>query len=492
MDASSLFARAQAAAKKGSVDEAIELWQQGLAADPGNLAERKKLREFELRNVKPKAGGFLSRGISSLRNLSGAKNPREAMVQAEKALASNPRDPAALASLGQAAAQAGDFQTALWSLQLATEAEPNNAEHWKALGRSALGAKKPDLAMGAFKRALNINPKDYEAEKGLREANSAKVMSSMVVTDTKGGLTERESAQAASELLKQHLAAEKGQDAPPPEQQPQQQQPRPQTPQETPAGAREYRISDLMDPKVVIDPEERRKQLEIYEYLLEKAERPEDRMHLLRRRLETLIVWQEYELAEIACNELYEIDPTDPRVLTARGTIREALLKGKVEELKKSGAPEEEIRKAEKEYEDFRLENLRTQIDLRPSEATLRIEYGRLLFDREQYADAAAAFQGATTDQKFGPEALYWLGRCFLGMKLEPLCERVFREALARLENPRSELAKQMHYVLGQFRESAGDMKGAFEEYAAIVEADVTFQDALARIVRIGEKLKQG
>ncbi len=511
MDASNLFARAQAAAKKGATDEAIELWQQGLAADPGNLAERKKLREFELRNVKPKAGGFLSRGLSSLKNLGGAKNPRDAMIQAEKALASNPKDTGALVSLGQAAAHLGDHQTAVWSLQMAVGLDPKDAEAWKALGHAALGARKPDMAIEAFKRALAINPKDYEAEKGAREAHSAKVMAGMVVTDTKGGLTERESAQAAAELLRQHLAAEKSEEMPQaqaaaapadrrpaaqPEPQPQAQaQAREQTPSsgaEAAGAAREYRVSDLLDPKVVIDPEERRRQLEIYEYLLEKAEREEDRMHLLRRRLDTLIVWQEYELAEIACNELYELAPEDPRVLTARGNIREALLKTKVEQLKESKAPEEEIRKAEKEYEDFRLENLRLQMELRPSEGGLRLEYGRLLFERGRYAEAAAAFQGATLDQKLAPEALYWLGRCFHRLNLDALCERVFREAIERLGNPRSELAKQMRYTLAGFREEVGDWKGAFEEYAAIVQVDVAFQDALQKIQKVREKLAGG
>ncbi|MCX7805394.1 MAG: tetratricopeptide repeat protein [Planctomycetota bacterium] len=511
MDASSLFAKAQAAAKKGAVDEAIELWQQGLAADPANLAERKKLREFELRSVKPKAGGLLSRSLSSLKSLGGSKNPKDAMIQAEKALASNPKDTGALASLGQAAAQLGDYQTAIWSLQMAAGLDPKDGEIWKALGHAALGARKPDLAIEAFKRALAINPKDYEAEKGAREAHSAKVMAGMVVTDTKGGLTERESAQAAAELLRQHLAAEKGDAVPQaqaaatagraPAQPPQQAQAQTQTQareQQGPAGgeaagaAREYRVSDLLDPKVVIDPEERRRQLEIYEYLIEKAEREEDRMHLLRRRLDTLIVWQEYGLAEIACNELYELAPDDPRVLTARGNIREALLKAKVEQLKESKAPEDDIRKAEKEYEDFRLENLRLQIELKPSEGGLRIEYGRLLFERERYAEAAAAFQGATLDQKLAPEALYWLGRCFHHLKLDTLCERVFREAIEKLGSPRSELAKQMRYTLAGFREEAGDWKGAFEEYAAIVQVDVAFQDALQRLQKVHEKLTGG
>jgi Flp pilus assembly protein TadD len=105
-------------------------------------------------------GGALERGIQDYNN-----RQREAAVgEFNKAVRDNPKDPVPHVYLARMAREVGNFSMATQELQLALQADPNNALALREMGANLLTQGNYDLARRFYVRAAQADPTDKSAQ----------------------------------------------------------------------------------------------------------------------------------------------------------------------------------------------------------------------------------------------------------------------------------------------------------------------------------------
>jgi len=105
-------------------------------------------------------GDALQRGITYYNN-----RQREAAVgEFNKAVRDNPKDPLPHIYLARMAREVGNFSMATQELQLALQAEPNNALALREMGANLLTQGNYDLARRFYVRAVQADPNDKSAQ----------------------------------------------------------------------------------------------------------------------------------------------------------------------------------------------------------------------------------------------------------------------------------------------------------------------------------------
>ena len=136
----SAYNKALAVLNQNNVDYAITLFKEIVQFDPGFLDARAKLREaerlhFAKMNAVAKAlaavksVGFISKG-----NMLKAKKPKEAMDQAEEALALNLFNPAALTLLAESAKKLNAMFICVEAYEIIVEKDDKNEANVVKLG----------------------------------------------------------------------------------------------------------------------------------------------------------------------------------------------------------------------------------------------------------------------------------------------------------------------------------------------------------------------
>jgi len=96
----------------------------------------------------------------------------------EEAARTNPGDDKAWMALGQRQFEANEFAAASASYRRATMAAPGNATAWSSYGEALVNASEhdpmPPTALAAFRRAIEINPRDFRARYFLAVARDLK------------------------------------------------------------------------------------------------------------------------------------------------------------------------------------------------------------------------------------------------------------------------------------------------------------------------------
>ena len=106
------FANAQAAAKSGNFEQAIDLYLAGLHLDPENVDAHRDLRLISFQ--RKAAGGKDLRLVDRVKLRFRRGNPKEAMLNAERLLAYDPGDMEKMIAVQNAAGVGGFVQTAEW------------------------------------------------------------------------------------------------------------------------------------------------------------------------------------------------------------------------------------------------------------------------------------------------------------------------------------------------------------------------------------------
>ena len=91
----------------------------------------------------------------------------EAAREIELAVRAKPDDPALLRQAASIQASAGDLERAIEHLELAIRLSPSDSELWIALGQVESRRRNPADAYVAFRRAVDIAPRDVRAVSGL-------------------------------------------------------------------------------------------------------------------------------------------------------------------------------------------------------------------------------------------------------------------------------------------------------------------------------------
>jgi tetratricopeptide (TPR) repeat protein len=173
----------------------------------------------------------------------------------------------------------------------------------------------------------------------------------------------------------------------------------------------------------------------------------------------------------------------DSNELAARRmALREKVLKKRIARADRDGDTERANR-LEQELVEMQLEALREQVRLRPQDAALRLELGRLLMKLGEVDAAAGEFQKAVDDPRVGRDAAFQLGQAFQEKGYADLAKKNYERAMEGGSGS-DERSKAILYNLGAIAEEQGQTDEARACFARIFEVDIGYRD-------VAEKMEQ-
>ncbi len=449
----------QALKKRGSLDYAIELFQQGLQIDPNRLEERRKLRNAEVRRCQENGGNTLggtaimlrkALHVTNIRKLGMQKKWEEQIIEIEKFLVEAPQNPDMNMRLALAFEATERLPSSIWAYNTVVEVDPKNFEALKALGRLYAREKDIERAIACWERVRAVRPEDQDAGKSIRDLSASMMMA-------KAEARRAESSDGSfRDLLKDVDEAAKLQKK----------------------GAL-IRTEDDAHSAIDIKMEE-----------IEK----EPQNSRLWRDLGDL--YMKHLRAFDKAKECYEkaraIDPHDLFVPERLGKLQEEIFENEIflaeQKLRESaGGAEAEARLAEarKSQSLFLLEEYQRRVAAHPTDYGLKFKYGDMLRIAGRNDEAIAQFQQARKDPKFAVNSQYRIGNCFFAKKLYDLAISQYSAALVGISEADSDLAKSVRYDLAEVHAAKGEPEKALDYYEQIMAVDINYQDVSKKVDKI-------
>ena len=443
----SAYTKAMQVMNQNNLEYAITLFKEIVQFDPGFLDAREKLRKCE-RDYFAKMGavakalsaikaiGFVTKG-----NMLKAKKPKEAMDQAEEALAVNLFNPAALNLLAECAKKLNAMFIAVEAYEILVEKDDKNEANIVKLGEYYKADGQGIKYLTICQKLADKYPGDLEKLALLREAAALASMEK-----GKWGQGEK------SDFKKNLNTGNKDQ------------------------GDRIIRAEDDI-----------REMIGKYEKEIEEGSESID----TRRRLAELYLRaEEYEKAIEAytwiVNKMGTLDPAIDKAIEKANT---AISKRKVEQMIKDGRPQEEIDAEKKANYDYRMERYHERIRLYPNDLQIRFEYAELLWEGGAVEDALEQFQIAQRNPQHRLIAIVYLGRCFAAKNQFDMAIEQFNRALEDMPTMNADKMFTL-YHLGCTYDMMGKKKEALDCYKQIYAVDIKYMDIAERINKYYEENK--
>ena len=418
---------------------AITLFKEIVQFDPGFLDAREKLRKCE-RDYCEKMGAFAKvlSMISSAKflikgNILKAKKPKEAMDQAEEALAVNLFNPAALNLRAESAKKLGAMFICVEAYEIIVERDDKNESNIVKLGDYYKADGQGIKYLTVCQKLADKYPGDLEKLALLREAAALASME-------KGKWGQGEQ----SDFKKNLNTGNKDQ------------------------GDRIIRAED--DIREMIG-----------KYEAEIAEGSES-IDTRRRLAELYVRAEEYEKAIEAYNWIVEkMGTLDPAIDKAIEKANTAISRRKVEQMKAEGRPQEEIDAEIKANYDYRMERFQDRIQKYPNDLQIRFEYAELLWEGGAVDDALEQFQIAQRNPQHRLIAIVYLGRCFAAKNQFDMAIEQFNRALEDMPTMNADKMFTL-YHLGCTYDTMGKKKEALDCFKQIYAVDIKYLDVAERI----------
>ncbi|MFO0947692.1 MAG: tetratricopeptide repeat protein [Planctomycetota bacterium] len=450
------YNHASNAVKQGNFDYAVAMYFTCTQLMPDKLLFRQALRAAECKMYKENrkgAEGLMAKGQiaaakAKLRMAKGANR----INAAEEVLKLNPWDGAALYELGAAAGEQGFRDTAIWVLETAVNADRQNADAWRLLGKYYEEDAQFDKAINAWETVKKVDPNDQDAAAKARQlAASATIHKgkyedkdetkvkmhdapkSSGPSDGPGaGLSPEERARAEIASLEAKIAADA-------------------------TNISLYsQLGDLYRRQNATE-----KALAAYQKGLDASGGTD--IDLKVKMLEAPIEHFKRNL-QIVKTKFEQLDANIP-------DQRE-----KKEELKtKHNAILAEIAKRE-------VELYRFKVTTNPNDYPSYFELGQRLLKFNQLDDAIKALQQGRNDAQRKWEALFHLGVAFWKKKNFPLAEKNLADSLQEVNPNDEEGRKRILYHRGRVAQDKGDTAVALENYNEVAAIDYGYADVSKRI----------
>ena len=443
----SAYTKALTVMNQNNLEYAITLFKEIVQFDPGFLDAREKLRKCE-RDYFAKMGAVAkAMGIAkslphiTKGNMLKAKKPKEAMDQAEDALAFNVFNPAALTLLAGSAEKLGAMFIAVEAYELIVEKDDKNEANIVKLGEYYKADGQGIKYLTICQKLADKYPGDLEKLALLREAAALASMEK-----GKWGQGEK------SDFKKNLNAGNKDQ------------------------GDRIIRAEDDI-----------RDMIEKYEKEIAEGNESID----TRRRLAELYVRsEEFEKAIEAYNWIVQkMGTLDPAIDKAIEKANTAISKRKIEQMVKDGRPQEEIDAEKKANYDYRMERFQDRIRLYPNDLQIRFEYAELLWEGGAVDDALEQFQIAQRNPQHRLIAIVYLGRCFAAKNQFDMAIEQFNRALEDMPTMNADKMFTL-YHLGITYDNMGKKKEALDCFKQIYAVDIKYLDIAERINKFYEDNK--
>lgn len=435
----SAYTKAMQVMNQNNLQYAITLFKEIVQFDPGFLDAREKLRKCErdyyakMSPVAKALGIAKSLAYITKGNMLKAKKPKEAMNQAEEALAFNLFNPAALTLLADSAKKLGAMFICVEAYELIVEKDDKNEANIVKLGEYYKADGQGIKYLTICQKLADKYPGDLEKLALLREAAALASME-------KGKWGQGEQ----SDFKKNLNTGNKDQ------------------------GDRIIRAEDDI-----------REMIGKYEKEIEEGSESID----TRRRLAELYVRaEEYEKAIESYNWIVnKMGTLDPAIDKAIEKANTAISKRKVDQMIKEGRPQEEIDAEKKANYDYRMERFHERIRLYPNDLQIRFEYAELLWEGGAVDDALEQFQIAQRNPQHRLIAIVYLGRCFAAKKQFDMAIEQFNRALEDMPTMNADKMFTL-YHLGSTYDLMGKKKEALDCYKQIYAVDIKYLDVAERI----------
>jgi len=443
----SAYTKAMQVMNQNNLEYAITLFKEIVQFDPGFLDAREKLRKCErdyfakmgavakaLSTVK--AAKFLTKG-----NMLKAKKPKEAMDQAEEALALNLFNPAALNLLAESAKKLGAMFICVEAYEILVEKDDKNEANIVKLGEYYKADGQGIKYLTICQKLADKYPGDLEKLALLREAAALASME-------KGKWGQGGESDFKKNLNKSN----------------------------TDQGDRIIRAED--DIREMIE-----------KYSKEIAEGNES-IDTRRRLAELYLRAEEYEKAIEAYNWIVnKMGTLDPAIDKAIEKANTAISKRKVDQMKAEGRPQEEIDAEIKANYDYRMERFHDRIQKYPNDLQIRFEYAELLWEGGMVEDALEQFQIAQRNPQHRLIAIVYLGRCFAAKNQFDMAIEQFNRALEDMPTMNADKMFTL-YHLGCTYDTMGKKKEALDCFKQIYAVDIKYLDVAERINKFYEENK--
>ena len=443
----SAYTKAMQVMNQNNLDYAITLFKEIVQFDPGFLDAREKLRKCERdlyakqSTVAKTLGTVKALSHITKGNMLKAKKPKEAMAQAEDALAFNLFNPAALTLLAESAKKLNAMFIAVEAYELLVEKDDKNEANIVKLGEYYKADGQGIKYLTICQKLADKYPGDLEKLALLREAAALASME-------KGKWGQGGESDFKKNLNKSN----------------------------TDQGDRIIRAED--DIREMIE-----------KYSKEIAEGNES-IDTRRRLAELYLRAGEYEKAIEAYNWIVEkMGTLDPAIDKAIEKANTAISKRKVEQMKAEGRPQEEIDAEIKANYDYRMGRFQERIQKYPNDLQIRFEYAELLWEGGTVDDALEQFQIAQRNPQHRLIAIVYLGRCFAAKNQFDMAIEQFNRALEDMPTMNADKMFTL-YHLGCTYDTMGKKKEALDCFKQIYAVDIKYLDVAERINKYYEENK--
>jgi len=446
-----LFDKGLVAVERKNYDYAIDMFLAALEMAPSFMQARKFLRAASINAFNETHSSAISHKIahviSTLAGLGDLFKGRKALRagQALDALQLSDRvlrkDPFNLPFVRlqcAAAEKAGMPEIAIHTLQTVREYYPENTELVSSMGDILKNANRLEEARECFEHVVQAKPTDMAAVKALKDILALESMKN-------SGMGE---------------AAEKG-------------------------GSFRDRLRDAAEASRLEAANRRVKAESDLEALIRDAvskvqQEPENVNH--RRALATLYEQANHlEDAVYALTEIRRVSGmNDPQVDQNILSIRLKQFDREIAMLVENGdKPGADRKRAEKE--EFRLKEIRAQVERYPNDLQLKFVCGEALLAIGQHDEAIRLFQQSMRIPKNRVRSLYSLAVCFKEKGQADMAVEQLLKAEGEVPNM-NEMRKEILYLLGTLLDQAGRSAEAMARFKEIYQADINFKDVAEKI----------
>lgn len=445
-----LYNKALAALERNNLDYAIEMFTQTLAIEPNFTKARQFLRAAQIKSVE--SSGKFKQMIATARvtpllgkaKMSINKNPVEAMTLAEQALNDDPKNGQALSILAEAAEAANFPETAAQTLETYTKLSPKDTKALHRLARSYSAMEKHDLEKEIYERLLQMNPNDFEAQQGLKDATAHSAMAG-------GGWEEASSYRDVMKDKEEAVALEQQ--------------------------SRVVRADDMVENL-------------IQEALAKSRQEPDNPLH--KRELGKLYAQKgNYEQALSYLEALFSAEAgSDPTLEKEINDIKAKMITAKITEKKSqlaadpgSAAIKEDIARLDLEHSQLLMRDAEHLVEKYPNDLMYRYDLGALYMKTGNVQGAIEQFQKSVGQPQRRVASLNYLGQCFQHEGLHDLAIDQYVRAIEDLPMM-DNLKKEITYNLASAYDAIGETEKAVAEFKKIAAVDFSYRDVRQKITR--------
>ncbi len=445
------YQKGLAALERNNLDYAVEMFMQCLAMEPNFLKARNFLRAAQMKRAES-AGGFkrmlMAAKTSPLltkAKMAVSKNPTEAMVLAEQVLSEDPKNGQALSILAEAAEIGGFPETTVQTLEHYTKVNPRDTKalHW--LARAYAAVERWDMARDLYDRLLQMNPNDFDAQKGIKDATAHGAMQS-------GGWDESQSYRDVLKDKNESVALEQQ--------------------------SRVVRAVDMTE-NLIRDT-------------LEKLSRDKDN-RVLQRELGRLYGQKgDFDKALQILEAIYAAEAgSDPSLEKELADLKSNRVLAQIDKLKEqlaahpenAAALQKDIAALEQEHAQLQVKQAEELVERYPNDLMYRYDLGVLYMNVGNIEEAIKQLQKAVGQPQRRIAALNYLGQCFSKVGLHDFAIDQYAKAIEELP-AMDNMKKDLLYNLGTEYETLGDHDNAVAEFKKIAAVDFGYRDVKDKIIR--------